>query len=53
MTDRGPVAWSGKPLNELTDEELEDLAEWLDGEFPDSDPMVIAVRALRRERHAG
>ncbi|WP_433170826.1 hypothetical protein [Actinoallomurus sp. CA-150999] len=40
-------------MSELTDEELAEFAEWLAGERPADDPMLIAVRRLRRERMAG
>ncbi|GAB3973451.1 hypothetical protein GCM10029978_052830 [Actinoallomurus acanthiterrae] len=55
MTDRTgrPAAWIGRPMSELTDEELTELAEWLAGERPADDPMLIAVQGLRRERTRG
>jgi len=40
-------------MGELTDEELTELAEWLAGERPADDPMLIAVQRLRRERMSG
>ncbi|MEV0401356.1 hypothetical protein [Actinoallomurus sp. NPDC050550] len=55
MTDRTgrAAAWIGRPMGELTDEELTEFAEWLAGERPADDPMLIAVRRLRRERMSG
>ncbi|GAA4623265.1 hypothetical protein GCM10023196_018780 [Actinoallomurus vinaceus] len=52
MTDRTgrAAAWIGRPMTELTDEELAEFAEWLAGERPADDPMLIAVQRLRRER---
>jgi hypothetical protein len=48
-----PAAWIGRPMSELTDDELTELAEWLAGERPADDPMLIAVQRLRRERMPG
>jgi hypothetical protein len=55
VTDRTgrPADWIGRPMSELTDEELTELAEWLAGERPADDPMLIAVQRLRRERRPG